>query len=230
MVFSSGFSDGTVLDKKTGEPIPRSFDPAASDKHRELNLADLIFYDSEQKVSKFRVINPLNGMLEVDRSSLIIHVDGACRDNGRQVARSSWGVFFGPGSPYNKCGILPPNLPQTNSRAEIEAISQALDIIQKIVVDAKDYTLQKIYILSDSQYVVNALTAWWARWMENGGKTAAGQQVAHLEKLKEIQRRIGQIGEADGGMRQVKLWHIRRERNKEADALANRALDEVRVI
>ena len=229
MSSSSGTSDGTIYDEKTNEPLPRSFDPKLSDLHWRLDSKDLVFADHAKRVCRFRIIHPNRNTVEIDWSSIVIHIDGASRGNGYQNARAGWGVFVGDNSPHNARGTIPPHFQQTNNIAEIEALSQALDIIQEIVIDARDYAVRRIYILTDSEYVVKCLTLWWAKWMANGGINAAGKPVAHLEKLREIQDRMDNMERAGVVQRRIKLCHIRRERNTRADALANLALDESQV-
>ena len=64
----------------------------------------------------------------LDASSVVVHIDGACRNNGRRNARAAYGVYFGPDSRYNASGLLDPFLPQTSIRAEIEALAKAVEI------------------------------------------------------------------------------------------------------
>jgi hypothetical protein len=67
--------------------------------------------------------------------TVVVHIDGLWRNNGRPNAQSSWGVYFGPGSRYNSSGKMDPSLPQTSSRAEIKALIQAIDMISDIAAD-----------------------------------------------------------------------------------------------
>jgi ribonuclease HI len=55
-----------------------------------------------------------------------------------------------------------------------------------------------------------------------------GEKVAHCEVLKQVQEKLDYIEEYSDqlqGIRSVMFWHISREMNREADSLANRALD-----
>jgi len=93
-----------------------------------------------------------------DETSLVVFIDGACRNNGQPTARASWGAYFGPNSPYNTYGLLYDFLPQTSTRAEIEAFGQAIAIVQKIT-DA-DLKLSRIKIATDSSFLINAMSQW----------------------------------------------------------------------
>ncbi|KAF2833194.1 hypothetical protein CC86DRAFT_365152 [Ophiobolus disseminans] len=57
-----------------------------------------------------------------DINSLVVFIDGACRGNGTASARASYGVYFGRNSRYNTYECPPSYLPQTSTRAEIEAL------------------------------------------------------------------------------------------------------------
>ncbi|KAJ4367328.1 hypothetical protein N0V83_006909 [Neocucurbitaria cava] len=151
---------------------------------------------------------------------IVVHIDGACRNNGTSTARASYGVYFGPNSPYNSYGRLPQTLPQTSTRAEIEALVQALEIICGII--ARDFELLQIKIVTDSSFLVNAMSRWMEGWIENDGVGSSGRPVAHFGILKQLYEKLNHIKLS----REVQFWHIPRERNREADALANRALDE----
>jgi ribonuclease HI len=114
--------------------------------------------------------NPAKGILQVqvearrrpgrvlDTNSLAVFIDGAYRGNGTPSARASYGVYFGPNSGYNTYGLLPSNLPQTSTRAEIEALVQALRMI--VHVFNHDLRLSNIKIASDSSFLVNAMSVW----------------------------------------------------------------------
>ena len=53
-----------------------------------------------------------------------------------------------------------------------------------------------------------------------------GRQVAHYQVLKQLHEKLEYMEYSDDGGREVQFWHIPREMNREADALANRALEE----
>lgn len=207
-----------------GEDIERLFGLDYSPMHRHVPEAQLITYSAEKQVSQLQMLHPRTQAIEVDKLSLVVSIDGACRDNGTPTARASWGVFFGPGSRFNSSGRLSPSCPQTSSRAEIEALSWAIDAIRGITHG--DMTLQEIKIRSDSEYLCQAMSMWVGGWIEDDGLRPNGQPVAHFEKLKEIHEALDEMTYGDGGGLQFQFWHVPRGENREADALANSALDE----
>ncbi|KAL7626125.1 hypothetical protein AAE478_002895 [Parahypoxylon ruwenzoriense] len=215
--FQSRTNPNEIVDAY-GNPIERLFDPSLSPMHYRVPTSQLMVYDSSKQVLQLRYANPQTGQLAVDEKTVVVHIDGACRDNGLPGARASWGVYFGPGSFFNACGRLGLQLPHTNSRGEIEALFQALNIIEKQVL--KDTTLQEIHIVSDSEYLVKTMSMWIGRWIQNGGLKADGREPAHFLELMILHDRLNQMKAVN-----FKFWHVTRDRNTDADALANQALD-----
>ncbi|KAI3392417.1 hypothetical protein diail_5723 [Diaporthe ilicicola] len=215
-------STGSPVDD-TGEEIERLFVLDYSPLHRRVPEAQLITYSAQKQVRQLQVMHPRTQEIEVDKMTVVVSIDGACRDNGKPTARASWGVFFGPGSRFNSSGRLSPSCPQTSSRAEIEALSQALATIRDL--SHHDMTLSDIKIRSDSGYLCQAMSMWVEGWIENDGLRPNGQPVAHFDKLKEIHETLDEMTYGDDGGLQFQFWHVPREENREADGLANSALD-----
>ncbi|KAL8686828.1 MAG: hypothetical protein Q9218_006836 [Villophora microphyllina] len=121
-------------------------------------------------------------------TDIAVPIDGACRGNGTNKARSAYGVYLTKTSPYNLKGVVAGTL-HTNQRAELHACVIAL---------AK----------------------------KNGYKNAKGTAVTNADLFMEIDKLIDNLNELGIG---VSFWHVPRVRNKEADLLANAALDEALV-
>ncbi|KAJ2497931.1 Ribonuclease H1 [Coemansia sp. RSA 1972] len=58
----------------------------------------------------------------------VIYVDGSCINNGQPNASAGIGVYFGPGDSRNYSGKMDGK--QTSQRAELEAIRQALVLLE----------------------------------------------------------------------------------------------------
>lgn len=203
-----------------GERIRRRFVPRNGDL--------IVVYNTRKGVSHL----PLHGVIwpNWDETTMVIHIDGACRGNGTPDARAAYGIYFGPNSPYNTSGLVPAHMPQTSTRAEIEALAHALPVLQSIC--SFDHRLRDIKIATDSEFLVNAMSQWMERWIASNGIGTNGKRVAHFERLKELHQALDEMESGDGRYRQivrygkmVSFWHVGRERNREADALANAALD-----
>jgi ribonuclease HI len=208
-----------------GEEIRRLYIPSEDECSRLVPLPLLVFYNTDKKISQLHMKVRSKPDLVSDETSLVVFIDGACRNNGYPSARASYGVYFGPDSPHNTRGLLHESLPQTSTRAEIEAFSQALAIIREIT-DA-DLVLSQIKIATDSSFLVNTMSQWMERWIEDDGVGSNGEQVAHFQVLKQLHETLDHMEYSDeAGGREVQFWHVPRDMNREADALANMALDE----
>ncbi|EKG09153.1 hypothetical protein MPH_13854 [Macrophomina phaseolina MS6] len=160
-----------------------------------------------------------------DDSTVVIYIDGACQGNGTPSAKASYGVYAGPSSRYNSSGLLSSSLPQTSTRAETAALDRVLDVIYNITKD--DFKLSRIRIATDSDFLVKAMSKWMEGWIVNGGLSRKRTPAAHFEKLKELHERLDEIEYGDDGGLEIQFWHIPREMNKEANALASAVLSSV---
>lgn len=159
----------------------------------------------------------------MEKQSLVISIDGASRGNHsvELASRASYGVYFGQVSPHNRCGCLGDDLPQTSNRAEIEAAVQAIEIVAKLDVTGQRTT--KVVLKTDSDYLNKSMTEWIGKWLTNGGLNSKGEEVKHWATLLALHERIIEV-EKTKRLR-ILFWWVPREYNKEADALANLALD-----
>ncbi|KAI1774248.1 ribonuclease H-like protein [Hypoxylon cercidicola] len=206
-----------------GEEMERQFDPRCSTMHNRVPASKLVVYNPLKRVSQLQIKNPRTGEIELDKMTVVVSIDGACRGNGTPSARASWGVHFGEQSPHNASGLLESTLPQTSTRAEIEALSQALRIIRTDI--SGDMSLQGYRIRTDSEYLMKAMSEWMENWIAKDGRNARGRPVAHYQVLKEIHDRIDEMTYGDDGGLDFMFWHVPREQNRGADALANQALN-----
>jgi ribonuclease HI len=152
----------------------------------------------------------------VEKSTIVVSIDGACSDNGTPAARAAVGVYFGPESPHNiseRIGGV-----QTSQRAEIRAAIRALEIVTQALLD--DFSVRRVVLLCDSSYVVQSMTEWVFKWRENGWKNARNGSVVNTNDLKELDEFIDKLCEE--GL-DVEFWLVGREKNVLADELANRA-------
>ena len=147
-----------------------------------------------------------------------IFFDGACRGNGTRNARASYGVFHREyDSPFTQFDVIDgkdDTAPVTNNAAEIYACTRAIDSATRIV---KQHGPRPITILGDSDVVIRAL--------QTGTATAYGDtsnvftNAVHWRALAARARDLLRL-QSD-----VKYLWVPRAQNKEADELANAALD-----
>ena len=62
---------------------------------------------------------------------VVVFTDGACSGNGKKGSRAAWAVWFPDHKHISKAAEVPADQPQTNQRAELMAISEAVQIIEK---------------------------------------------------------------------------------------------------
>ncbi|EFW22435.1 ribonuclease H [Coccidioides posadasii str. Silveira] len=111
---------------------------------------------------------------------LKIYTDGSSLGNGKAVSKAGVGVYFGPGDERNVSEPLKGNR-QTNQRAELTAISRALDIAPR----HRDVT-----IYTDSKYAIDCVTVWFVRWQRNKWMTTDHKPVENKDLVQSIRAKI----------------------------------------
>ncbi|CAC5401123.1 unnamed protein product [Mytilus coruscus] len=76
-----------------------------------------------------------------------VYIDGACKNNGKPLAKASYGIFWEPNNIKNINGSVPESYKQTNNTGELYA---AVKCLQQI----RDYQILNINIKTDSEYLV----------------------------------------------------------------------------
>ncbi|KAJ2052573.1 hypothetical protein GGI08_004996 [Coemansia sp. S2] len=114
---------------------------------------------------------------------LVVYTDGACLGNGHHGAVGGVGVYFGPNDNRNYSGPLPGQI-QTNQRAELEAIYQALVLIRDSLYFYR--YRPSVIIRTDSQYSINCVTKWSRRWRRHGWINSMGKPVTNVDLVQEI--------------------------------------------
>ncbi len=70
---------------------------------------------------------------------------------------------------------------QTNQRAELTAVSRALDIAPRH---------RDVAIFTDSKYAIDCVTVWFINWRRNNWQTAAKKQVENKDLIEGILSKI----------------------------------------
>ncbi|KAJ3504030.1 hypothetical protein NMY22_g18054 [Coprinellus aureogranulatus] len=130
-----------------------------------------------------------------------VYVDGSSIGNRPENSKAGSGVFFGLGNKRNVSVQVPDA--QTNSRAEIYAVWQALQICD---------THMSLVVNSDSEYVINMLTEWAA------DREGTGWRVVNGDLFRDVAFMI-RAHPAPVTFRKVKA-HSGNAHNDAADALA----------
>jgi len=160
--------------------------------------------------------------------SIIVAIHGACRGNGYPGARSSYGVYYSEASSYNLSGLIKGSV-HTSQRAELAACVAALRLVREFAVIAPTgvledlESLREVIIKADSEYLVRGMTEWVTKWRLNGFKNTKGRPVVNADLFRKIDRQVKRL--TTKGV-SCYFWHVPRGDNRQADQLANQALDE----
>lgn len=138
-----------------------------------------------------------------------IYTDGACRGN---PGPGGWGVVLR----YNghEKTLYGAEAETTNNRMELMAAIQGLESLKRAC---------KVRLTTDSQYVQKGIQEWMANWKKRGWKTAARKPVKNVDLWQRLD---------EATARHEIHWewvrgHSGHPENEMADALANRAIDEL---
>jgi ribonuclease HI len=139
-----------------------------------------------------------------------IFTDGACRGN---PGPGGWGALLRyENREKSLCGA---ESYTTNNRMELMAAIEALAALKEPC---------KVHLTTDSQYVRLGITKWLPGWKKNNWRTANKQPVKNLDLWQRLDE---QSLRHDIDWHWVK-GHSGHRENEIADALANRAIDEMK--
>lgn len=134
---------------------------------------------------------------------LLISIDGACRRNGKPDCVASGGVFI---QQLDDNGIL--RLAETRSNYEYNSTNQRGELLA--LLTALDYIYsakQETQIVTDSEYLFNAMTkVWYSKWARNDWKTALGEPVKNADLWREIAYAKLRCDQADI---EINFYHIK---------------------
>ena len=138
-----------------------------------------------------------------------IFTDGACRGN---PGPGGWGVLIRQFDRTRE--LYGAQSHTTNNQMELMAVIKGLAAFK---------TPSVIKVTTDSQYVKNGITQWIVKWKKNKWQTANKKPVKNL-KLWKILDRGAQYHQVKWHWVKGHSGHVENER---ADALANRAIDQL---
>ncbi|EED32976.1 ribonuclease HI [gamma proteobacterium NOR5-3] len=138
-----------------------------------------------------------------------LFTDGACRGN---PGPGGWGALLCYAGKEREVYGAEPNT--TNNRMELSAAIEGLAALSEPCA---------VRLVTDSTYVMKGITEWLPNWKRRGWKTSAKKPVANADlwQLLEVQNQRHKVS-----WEWVK-GHSGHPGNERADALANRAIDEM---
>lgn len=110
---------------------------------------------------------------------VIVYTDGSCINNGQSNSIAGFGVYFGEDHPLNAAKPVIGRV--TNNAGEIQAAIHAIQI-------AKDLGITKLCLSTDSQFLINAATAWIAIWKQKVWKLRNGGEVKNKEDFQILDK------------------------------------------
>ncbi len=138
-----------------------------------------------------------------------IFTDGACRGN---PGPGGWGVLLRYGS--HEKTFYGAEAETTNNRMELMAAIQALKVLREPC---------RVELYTDSQYLQKGVTQWLISWKKNNWKKSDKKPVKNADLWQELD---------EDCLRHTISWHWVKAHNghlenEMADALANKAIDEL---
>jgi ribonuclease HI len=138
-----------------------------------------------------------------------IYTDGACRGN---PGPGGWGAVLIAGG--RRKTLHGGAAETTNNRMELTAAIEALNALRGS---------RQVLLHTDSRYVMDGIREWLPNWKARGWKTAAKKPVKNQDLWQALD-------EASARHQVTWNWvrgHTGNPGNEEADALANRGIDEL---
>lgn len=140
-----------------------------------------------------------------------IWTDGACRGN---PGPGGWGAILRFGDTEKE--IYGAEVQTTNNRMELLAAINALEALKRRCA---------VVLTSDSEYLRRGITEWIVNWKQRGWVTANRKPVLN----RDLWERLDAVASRhDVEWRWIR-GHSGHPENERADALANRAIDEMKV-
>lgn len=157
-----------------------------------------------------------------------VFTDGACSMNGRPGAKAGYAVWFPEHQDWSVAKLVPLGLPQTNQRAELSAIQEAVTILEN-----QGYLDEDIVIYTDSSYSIDCLTKWLPGFLARGWKTSEGTDVKNRDLIETTSNKLSKF-------KSYRFHHVRAHtggsddlsiQNDVVDRMARGTIDEnVRVV
>jgi len=142
-------------------------------------------------------------------ATIEIYTDGACRGN---PGPGGWGALLLYGDRRKTLHGGEPDT--TNNRMELTAAIEALNALKGP---------REVILYTDSKYVMDGINKWMPAWKKRGWKTANKKPVKNQDLWQALDEAVSRHKIKWNWVR----GHTGVDGNEEADALANRGIDEL---
>jgi ribonuclease HI len=123
---------------------------------------------------------------KITDTSLVIYTDGACSGN---PGPGGWGtIVLLPGSHVVELGSG--EISTTNNQMELTAVIEGLSYINQKVNSGE---VEKVFIFTDSVYVIRGITQWIFGWMRSGWKNKEGQDIANQAHWLRLHKIVSEL-------------------------------------
>lgn len=139
-----------------------------------------------------------------------IFADGACRGN---PGPGGWGVLLR--YQQHEKELYGAELETTNNRMELTAAIEGLMALKRP---------SKVKVTTDSKYVLEGMTKWVESWQQRNWKTADKKSVKNVDLWQRLIIEVQRHEHIEWHWVKGHSGHVENER---ADALANKAIDEL---
>ncbi|XXH04547.1 guanine nucleotide-binding protein subunit alpha [Hypoxylon texense] len=160
-------------------------------------------------------------------STIVVNVDGAVRHYVGSGSQAAWGVYVANGAGLNGCGRLAHHIEPSIPKAQLEALWQGLVAADSIICThraASSDFVSSVRIACGSGYLVPALNFRIWDWIDAGGFFPLGAPRTALRRDVGNSSKRSSVFDPEYGAN-VKLGSVPPHMNREAEALANLALD-----
>jgi len=111
-------------------------------------------------------------------NKISLFIDGSCLNNGKKNSTGSIGIYCSENTDLTLGRVINEKLFKiTNQTMELYACIEAFNLI-------KDLNINCIYIYTDSTYVINCMTKWYTKWVDNNWITTTGKPVLNKELIQ----------------------------------------------
>lgn len=147
---------------------------------------------------------------------IVIYADGGCRGNQFDENIGSWAAILKFGE--NEKEISGTAINTTNNKMELMSCIKALEAIKDTAIPVE--------VNMDSQYVVQGMNEWIYGWIKKGWINSSKKPVEN----KDLWQQLHDLRQKFSDIKFIKCkGHSNDEGNNRADALVNKAMNEINI-